>query len=69
MSEFKKTFLMMVLTAIFGAAISSFATVSGLSQNMQSLTKSVDKISLKLDKIDERVRQTEIKQAQYYAAN
>ncbi len=58
----------MMLTVV----ISSVATTSKLSADISSLTKSVDKIDIRLDKLDERVRQSELKQAKqssYLAAN
>ena len=70
----------MFFTALLGAAISSFSTVSSLSASIAVLnnkatntTNAIDKIIIKLDKFDDRIRQNEIQQAQqkqnYIAAN
>lgn len=73
MNEFTKNVILMFITALLGAAISSFSTVSSMTAEMRTITKSVDKIDIKLDKFDERIRQNEIYQAQfkreYLAAN
>jgi len=58
----------MFLTAMVGAGISSFATVSSLSSAMSNTTKAIDKMDNKLDKFDDRIRQTEIRQAEYKQA-
>ena len=59
MSDFAKSILAMVLTVV----ISSVATTSKLSADISNLIKSVDKIDTRLEKLDERVRKVEIKQA------
>jgi len=73
MNEFTKSVLLMFFTALLGAAISSFSTVSSVTTEMRTIVKSIDKIDIKLDKFDERLRQAEIYQAQfkqeYLAAN
>ena len=73
MNEFTKSVILMFFTALLGAAISSFSTVSSMTSEIRTITKSVDKIDVKLDKFDDRIRQNEIYQAQfkreYLAAN
>ena len=73
MNEFTKSVILMFITALLGAAISSFYTVSSMTTEIRMITKSVDKIDVKLDKFDDRIRQNEIYQAQfkreYLAAN
>ena len=59
MSDFAKSIIAMVLTVV----ISSVATTSKLSADISNLIKSVDKIDTRLEKLDERVRGVEIKQA------
>lgn len=65
MNEFTKNVLLMFFTAMLGAAISSFSTVSSLSSEIASLAKSVDRTHVKLDKFDDRIRQNQIDLAQY----
>jgi len=68
MSDFAKSIIAMILTVV----ISSVATTSKISADITNLTKSVDKIDLKLDKVSERTRLVEIEQAKqssYLAAN
>lgn len=73
MNEFTKNVILMFLAALLGAAISSFSTVSSVSTEMRLLTKSVDKVHIKIDKFDDRLREAEVYQAQfkreYLAAN
>lgn len=65
MSDFTKTICAILLTA----ALSSAATTSKLSADIASVDRMVIKIDNKLEKIDERVREVEIKQGSYLASN
>lgn len=65
MSDFVKTILTIIITVV----LSSIATTATLTTEIKNLTKLVDKSAAKLDKIDERVRQVEIKQASYIVSN
>jgi len=62
----------MFITALLGAALSSFSTISTLGADIAVLTnkatnttKSVDKISLKIEKFEDRIRRVELQQAHY----
>ena len=71
MNDFRKNVLMMILTAVFGAGVSSFATVTSVSVEISHLTKTNQRMLDKLDKHDDRIRANEIKLAgnQYIVSN
>jgi len=71
MSDFKKNILLMMLTAVFGAGISSFATISSIGVEITNLIRSNERVINKLDKHDERIRANEISiaQSEYLAVN
>jgi hypothetical protein len=54
---------------VLSVLVSSTATTATLSAEIKHISQAVAKLDSKLDKMDERVRQTEIKQASYLAAN
>jgi len=61
----------MMLTAVFGAGISSFATISSIGVEITNLIRSNERVISKLDKHDERIRANEISiaQSEYLAIN
>jgi len=61
----------MMLTAVFGAGISSFATISSIGVEITNLIRSNERVINKLDKHDERIRANEISiaQSEYLAVN
>jgi len=71
MNDFKKNILFMMLTAVFGAGISSFATISSIGVEITNLIRSNERVISKLDKHDERIRANEISiaQSEYLAIN
>ena len=80
MNEFTKNVVLMICTALFGAAISSFSTVSSLGADIAvlgnevvNIKRSVDAIAINQGKFGDRLRKAEIYQAQfkreYIAAN
>lgn len=62
MSEFQKNILMMLITALLGAGISSLSTISAVKVG-------VDRNYLAIEKIDDRVRQLETRPPEFLAAN
>ena len=65
MSEFSKTIIVVILSAVIGNGL----TATKVSSDIENLEKVVVKIEQRLDRIDDRTRQLEIKQATYLAAN
>jgi hypothetical protein len=58
----------MFLTALLGAAISSFSTVFNIGSDLAVISSKVDTIVINQSKFDERIRKNEMRQA-YLAAN
>lgn len=69
MSDFVKTILAVLITSVLG----SVTTTQVLSYQIVNVKESVDKldtsINKRVDKIDTRLLETQLKQAQYLAAN
>ena len=68
MNEFTKNVILMFITALLGAAISSFSTVSKIGSDIAVLSNKVDTIVINQSKFDERIRKNEIRQP-YLAVN
>lgn len=63
MSDFIKTIIAIFITSV----LSSIATTERLSVEIVNIKSSVDKIEVKVDKIDEHQRLSDLRQAQYQA--
>ncbi len=65
MSDFAKSIVIMLLTII----VSHIATVATLSADSENIKITLEKLDKKIEKFDERQRETEIQVATLLAAN
>lgn len=69
MSEFQKNILMMLITALLGAGISSLSTISAVKVGVDRNYLAAEKNYLAIEKLDDRVRKIETRPPEFLAAN